>query len=154
MLTVMKALKKVNKWSGWERGCLVLPLSHSGDGLLTGSGVWGEFVVSPQHYFSSAHRSPCKACSLVMWGLLWMGSLEPCFFYLKPPGSRQQRLLHGAIYIPARLDFVSSQWLHLLLDDSTAPARRVTSLTLLKLSYQTIFFSESRTFFLCFMLQL
>lgn len=53
---------------------------HSGQSLLTGSGVWGEFVVSPQHYFSSAHRSPCNAWSLVMWGFLWMGSLEPCLF--------------------------------------------------------------------------
>lgn len=78
MLTVMKTPKKVNHWSDWERGCPVLPLSHSREGSLTGSGVWGEFVVSSYHYFSSAHRFPCNVWSLVLWGFLWMGSPEPC----------------------------------------------------------------------------
>lgn len=87
-------------------------------------------------------------------GLLVNGQSGALPFYLKPPGNRQQCLLHGVIYIPAWLDLVPSQWLHLLLDEGTAPARRLMSLTLPKLSYQTIFFSESRTFFLGFMLQL
>lgn len=102
----------------------------------------------PLLQFSPQVSMQCLEPSVV--GLPVDGQSRALPLYLKPPGSRQQRLLHGIMHIPAWLDLVSSQWLHLLLDEGTAPARRVMSLTLLKSPYQTTFFSESRTFFFMF----
>lgn len=134
-----------------QRGYPVLPPSHSGEGVLTGSGVWGGCCLSTALLqFSPQVSMQCPEPSDV--GLPVGGHSGALPLFLQPPGSGQQHLLRGIIHIPAWLDFVLSQWLHLLFDESTSPARRVTSLILLKLPYQTIFFSESRTFFLCCML--
>lgn len=68
MLTAKKTLKKVNQWSNCERGCPVLPLSHSGEAHWQVQEFEGSLF--SLHSITSAHRSPCNAWSLVMWDFL------------------------------------------------------------------------------------
>lgn len=124
-------------------------MTERGDAQSCHSATWGRLT----DRFRSLGRVCCLTTALLQFNpQVSMQCLEPSDvglpvdgqsgglpLSLKPPGSRQH-LLQGISHISAWLDFVSSQWLHLLLDGGTAPARRVTSLTFLKSPYQIISF--------------
>jgi len=156
MFTVTQALKELNRWSDWDTGTpSMAALSRDGEGPPPSSGdPWG-FAVPRQHHSSPQVPMGCPEPSDV--GLPAQGQSRALTLDLKLKmhwclgGSRQQRLLHAAVHITARLGLVPPRCLHLLLAEVTAPARLVMSccLHLLKPPRQTIFFSESGAFFFC-----
>lgn len=105
-------------------------MTERGDAQFCHSATWGRLT----DRFRSLGRVCCLSTALLQFnpqvsmqcpepsdvGLPVDGQSGGLSLYLKPPGSRQQHLFQGISHIPPWLDFVSSQWLHLLLDEGSS----------------------------------